>query len=84
MLLSGDATIFVACIKSFRAFIAVMLSESSQVSKQSDAFANPFVPFPKFLCARSTTLTSVLRYYLDIYVGVIIMSLGVSGDHLVI
>ena len=44
MLLSGYATIFVNVSNLFRAFTAVMLSESSQVSKESDAFANPFAP----------------------------------------
>ena len=44
MLLSGYATIFVNVSNLFRAFTTVMLSESSQVSKESDAFANPFAP----------------------------------------
>ena len=63
-----------------------MLSESSQVSKQSDAFANPFFPFPMILLGQidhTTCCIEVLRY-LDIYVGDIIMTLGVLGDHLVI
>ena len=45
-----------------------MLSESSQVSKQSDALANPFFPFPMILLGRIN--------HVDIYVGVVIMTLG--------
>ena len=62
VLLSGYATIFLSCLQSFWAFIAVMLSESSQVSKQSDAFANPFFPFPMSSLASLTTLIGEMRY----------------------
>ena len=62
-----------------------MLSESSQVSKQSDAFANPFLPYLILLGRIKHTNWSVeVLRYLDIYVGDIIMTLGVLGDHLVI
>ena len=62
-----------------------MLSESPQVPKQSDAFANPFLPFLMSFWARLTTLIGdEVLYCLDIYVGAIIMTLGVLGSHLVI
>ena len=40
-----------------------MLSESSQVSKQSDAFANPFLPSPMSLLVGISTLIGRLRYF---------------------
>ena len=63
-----------------------MLSESSQVSKESDAIAKSFSSgFNVFLGQVNHTKRWVeVFYYLDIYVGVIIMTLGVLGDHLVI
>ena len=70
---------FAWCLKSFWAFTVVMLSESSQVSKQSDALANPFplvfdVPLDQ---VNHTNCWVEVFYYLDLYVGVIIMTLGV-------
>ena len=56
-----------------------MLSESSQVSKQSGAFAKSF-PSDFDVLLGQVNHTNCL----DIYVGVIIMTLGVLGDHLVI
>ena len=58
-----------------------MLSESSQVSKQSDALANPFplvfyVPLGQ---VNHTNCGVEVLYCLDIYVGIIIMTLGVLG-----
>ena len=62
-----------------------MLSESSQVSKQSDAFANPFLPYLMSFWAGLSTLIGELRYSVaSTYVGAIIMTLGVLGSHLVI
>ena len=63
-----------------------MLSESSQVSKPSDAFAKSFSSgFVVLLGQVNHTNCRVEVFYcLDIYVGVIIMTLGVSGSHLVI
>ena len=85
VLLSGYATIFVNVSSLFWAFTAVTLSESSQVSKESDAFANPSsrfnVPMGQL---NHTNCWAEVFYCLDIYVGVIIMTLGVLGDHLVI
>ena len=69
----------------FWAFTAVMLSESSQVSKQSDAFANPFFPFwCPFGQINHTNQWVEVLCCLDIYVGAITMTLGVLGDHLAI
>ena len=62
-----------------------MLSESSQVSKESDAFAKSFPLVSMLLYASSITLIVELRYsiastfMLDYY-----YDLGVLGDHLVI
>ena len=63
-----------------------MLSESSQVSKESDAFAKSFPSsFVVPLCQLNHTNCWVeVCYCLDIYVGVIVMTLGVSGDYLVV
>ena len=62
-----------------------MLSKSSQVSKQSDALASPFPLVFMFLWARLITLIAELRYSIaSTYMGIIIMTLGVLGDHLVI
>mgnify|MGYP005835264013 CR=1 FL=1 len=62
-----------------------MLSESSQVSKQSDAFANPFhvpdVPLGQF---NHTNQCVEVLHCLDIYVGASIMTLGVLEGHQVI
>ena len=62
-----------------------MLSESSQVSKQSDAFANPFLPYLILLgrIKHANRFVEVL-HCLDMYVGAIIMTLGVIEDHPVI
>ena len=60
-----------------------MLSESSQVSKYSDAIAKSFPFVPMGQINHTNQLVEVLRY-LDIYVGASIMTLGVLGDHLVI
>ena len=60
-MLSGYATILQDVSNLFRAFTTVMLSESFQVSKQSDAFANPS-SVPDVLLVRISTLTSELRY----------------------
>ena len=62
-----------------------MLSESSQVSKQSDAFVNPFFPLdvPLGQIKHTNRSVEVLRC-LDMYVGVSIMSIGVFENHSVI
>ena len=63
-----------------------MLFESSQVSKQSDAFAKSFpsVFDDLFGQVRHTKWSVEVLDCLDIYVGAIIMTLGVLGSHLVI
>ena len=48
---------FAGCLKYFWAFTVVMLSESSQVSKQSDAFAKSFPSVFVSLWARLSTLS---------------------------
>ena len=53
---------FCSMSKFFWAFTAVMLSESSQVSKQSDAFANPFLLCSMSFWASLSTLIRLLRY----------------------
>ena len=55
-MLSGYATILQDVSNPFWAFTAVMLSESSQVSKQSDAFAKSFPFVFASLWARLSTL----------------------------
>ena len=63
-----------------------MLSASSQVSRQSDALANPF-PLVFYVPLGQVNHTNCLVevfYCLGLYVGIIIMTLGVLGDHLVI
>ena len=61
-MLSGYATILQDVSNLFRAFTAVMLSESFQVSKQSHAFANPS-SVADVLLVRISTLASELRYF---------------------
>ena len=70
----------------FWAFIAVMLSESSQLSKQFDASTNRLLPFLVPFWARLSTLTGALRYSIaSVYMlGLFFMTLGVLGSHLVI
>ena len=63
-----------------------MLSESSQVSKQSGAFAKSFPSSFDVLLGQidHTNCRVEVLHYLDIYVGAIIMTLGVLENHLVI
>ena len=62
-----------------------MLSESSQVSKWSDALANlPHVPDALLGQIKHTNRSVEVLRCLDMYVGVSIMTLGVFENHSVI